>query len=226
MRRVAAPRVCRRRPVRLSRNDIERRDASRSRRRLAAKRPATRRCGSLSSMVVQRALTDLAAVFADPGVARRGDGARRAARALGRSSRRPSATALTPIAKLAAQRVQAAAARPATDPDEDAYLAYLASMEATIEAEAGGRRAGGAVRGGGLRSPADRRTRGAPERRAAARRARPSRRRARSGSRPDAGRSRRCFAPPRRASPRPRAAPRRAPRSPTSRRRSCSACSA
>ncbi|HEV2775544.1 MAG TPA: DEAD/DEAH box helicase, partial [Solirubrobacteraceae bacterium] len=48
--------------------------------------------------------------------------------------------ALTPLARLAAERVAAAAAsvgaRSTADEDEDAYLAYLESMQATVEAQA------------------------------------------------------------------------------------------
>ena len=81
---------------------------------------------------MQRALDDLATVFADPGA----PGAATALAALrARWAQLAPAErdALTPIAKLAAQRVEAAAS-PATD--DDAYIAYLASMEATIDAEA------------------------------------------------------------------------------------------
>jgi ATP-dependent DNA helicase RecQ len=87
---------------------------------------------------VQRALLVLAAVFADPAAST----AREALEDL--RARWPQLTdgeraALTPLAKLAAERVAAAAeAAPAGDPDEDAYLAYLASMEATVDAEAKG----------------------------------------------------------------------------------------
>src|SRR5436305_2426793 len=85
---------------------------------------------------MQRALTILTSVFADPG-------APSAAAALaelraGWTRLSPAERdALTPIAKLAAQRVEEAAKAP-TDPDADAYLAYLASMEATVDAEAAG----------------------------------------------------------------------------------------
>jgi ATP-dependent DNA helicase RecQ len=89
---------------------------------------------------MQRALLVLASVFADPA-------APDASKALDDLRARWSQlepderAALTPIAKLAAERV-AAAARPAPsssgDPDEDAYLDYLASMEATIDAESEG----------------------------------------------------------------------------------------
>jgi RecQ family ATP-dependent DNA helicase len=88
---------------------------------------------------VHHALSVLSRVFADPA-------APAAASALAELRARWSQlepderAALTPIAKLAAQRVEAAAARPRStgDPDEDAYLAYLASMEATVDAEAAG----------------------------------------------------------------------------------------
>ena len=85
---------------------------------------------------MQRALTILTSVFADPG-------APSAAAALaelraGWTHLSPAEReALTPIAKLAAQRIEEAAKAP-RDPDEDAYLAYLASMEATVGAEAAG----------------------------------------------------------------------------------------
>jgi RecQ family ATP-dependent DNA helicase len=87
---------------------------------------------------VHHALSVLSRVFADPA-------APTAAAALAELRGRwtqldpGEREALTPIARLAAQRVEAAAAPQATgDPDEDAYLADLASMEATIEAEAAG----------------------------------------------------------------------------------------
>jgi len=89
---------------------------------------------------VQRALALLADVFADPAV----PGAPAALADL--RARWPrltpdERTALTPIARLAAERVAAAAAvappeRSAEDEDADAYLAYLSSMQATVEAEA------------------------------------------------------------------------------------------
>ncbi len=85
---------------------------------------------------MQRALLVLATVFADPaapGASDALDDLRGRWPELSPGER----AALTPIAKLAAERV--AAARPAPsasgDPDEDAYLAYLASMEATVDAE-------------------------------------------------------------------------------------------
>ncbi len=86
---------------------------------------------------MQRALTDLATIFADPG-------APAAAATLARLRERwtelapAERDALTPIAKLAAQRVEEAAKQPAASSDDEAYLAYLASMEATIDAEATG----------------------------------------------------------------------------------------
>jgi len=80
---------------------------------------------------VQRSLTDLATVFADPG-APAARTALASLRARWAQLEQDERDALTPLAKLAAQRIEAAA-RPATD--EDAYLAYLASMEATIDAE-------------------------------------------------------------------------------------------
>lgn len=87
---------------------------------------------------MQRALSILAAVFADPG-------ASTAASALADLRARwaqlspDEREALGPLAKLAAARVDAAAATAAPgESEEDAYLAYLASMEATIDAEAQG----------------------------------------------------------------------------------------
>ena len=87
---------------------------------------------------MQRALDVLASVFADPA-------APGAATALAELRARwahldpAEREALTPVAKLAAQRVEAAARpAPSADPDDDAYLAYLASMEATVAAEADG----------------------------------------------------------------------------------------
>ncbi len=85
---------------------------------------------------MQRALTDLATVFAQPGAPRAAT-ALAALRARWPQLAPDERDALTPIAKLAAQRVQAAAAA-ATDPDEDAYLAYLAAMESTIDSELDG----------------------------------------------------------------------------------------
>ncbi|HEY1540369.1 MAG TPA: ATP-dependent DNA helicase RecQ [Solirubrobacteraceae bacterium] len=85
---------------------------------------------------MQRALAALASVFAQPaasGAAAALDELRARWPQLAPDER----AALTPIAKLAAQRVQAVAAG-SGDPDEDAYLAYLASMEATVDAEAQG----------------------------------------------------------------------------------------
>jgi ATP-dependent DNA helicase RecQ len=83
---------------------------------------------------MQRALEILATVFADPG-SPSAAGALAELRA-GWSQLEPAERdALAPIAKLAAQRVEEAAKQPAGSSDEDAYLAYLASMEATIDAE-------------------------------------------------------------------------------------------
>ncbi|MGI8729494.1 MAG: RecQ family ATP-dependent DNA helicase [Solirubrobacteraceae bacterium] len=84
---------------------------------------------------MQHALDLLASVFADPGspaAATALDDLRSRWPSLSREER----AALGPIAKLAAARVSAAA-EPAGDP-ADAYLAYLASMESTIDAEARG----------------------------------------------------------------------------------------
>ena len=85
---------------------------------------------------MQRALTDLAAIFADPGAPA---SASKLAELRARWAQLApdERDALTPIAKLAAQRVEAAK-QPAASSDDDAYLSYLASMEATIEAEAAG----------------------------------------------------------------------------------------
>ena len=91
---------------------------------------------------MHRELTALASVFADPaapGATGLLDGLRARWGQLSDDER----AALTPIAKLAAERVAAAAvaaaaAAPPGDPDEGAYLAYLASMEATVDAEAHG----------------------------------------------------------------------------------------
>jgi ATP-dependent DNA helicase RecQ len=83
---------------------------------------------------MQRALAILASVFADPGspTAAAALAELRAGWTLLAPDERD---AVTPIAKLAAQRVQQAATQPAAASDDDAYLAYLASMEATIDAE-------------------------------------------------------------------------------------------
>ncbi len=89
---------------------------------------------------MQHALSVLARVLADPA-------APAAASALAELRARwtqltpAERDALTPIAKLAAQRVEAAAqpqSPPSADSDDDALLAYLASMEATIAAESAG----------------------------------------------------------------------------------------
>jgi ATP-dependent DNA helicase RecQ len=85
---------------------------------------------------MQRALAILASVFADPG-APSATGALAELRAGWAQLAPAERDALTPIAKLAAQRVEAAKQPPASTED-DAYLAYLASMEATIDAEAAG----------------------------------------------------------------------------------------
>ncbi|MEJ7797929.1 MAG: ATP-dependent DNA helicase RecQ [Solirubrobacteraceae bacterium] len=81
---------------------------------------------------MQRALVVLASVFADPaapGAAAVLDDLRARWPQLSQDER----GALTSIARLAAQRVRAASS--STDTDEDAYLSYLASMEATVDAE-------------------------------------------------------------------------------------------
>jgi RecQ family ATP-dependent DNA helicase len=84
---------------------------------------------------MQHALSVLAGVFANPA-------APAAANALAELRARwaqltpAEREALTPIAKLAAQRVEEAAQRqPAGESEDDAYLAYLQSMEATVAAE-------------------------------------------------------------------------------------------
>ena len=80
------------------------------------------------------ALQTLTAVFADPA----GDGAARALDALRArwSDLAPAERdALTPLARLAAERVRAARQAPTPVPDsDDDYLAYLAGMEATAQA--------------------------------------------------------------------------------------------
>ncbi|MEY2442953.1 MAG: ATP-dependent helicase RecQ, partial [bacterium] len=85
---------------------------------------------------MQRALAILASVFADPG-SPSAAGALAELRAGWTQLAPAERDALTPVAKLAAQRVEAATQPPA-DAEDDAYLAYLASMEATIDAEAAG----------------------------------------------------------------------------------------
>ncbi len=88
---------------------------------------------------MQRALTLLAGVFADP-AAPGAPAALADLRARWPELTPEERTALTSIARLAAERVAAAAAatpqRSTADEDEDAYLAYLASMQATVAAEA------------------------------------------------------------------------------------------
>jgi len=85
---------------------------------------------------MQRALSLLASVFADPGSPSAGAALAELRAGWGRLAP-AERDALTPIAKLAAQRFEAAE-QPAAAAEDDAYLAYLASMEATIEAEASG----------------------------------------------------------------------------------------
>jgi len=89
---------------------------------------------------VQRALALLTDVFADP-AAPGAPAALADLRARWPQLGAEARVALTPIARLAAERVAAAAVasppqRSTADEDEDAYLSYLASMQATIEAEA------------------------------------------------------------------------------------------
>ena len=85
---------------------------------------------------MQRALSTLTAVLADPGAPGAAD-ALAALRERWAQLAPDERAALTPLAKLAAQRVeQAAGPVSASDSDEDAYLAYLASIEATVAADA------------------------------------------------------------------------------------------
>jgi ATP-dependent DNA helicase RecQ len=100
---------------------------------------AERAAGRVNFWRVQRALLVLAAVFADP-AAPTASAALDDLRARWPQLEPDERDALAPLAKLAAQRVAAASAEPAGsgDPDEDAYLQYLASMEATVVAESEG----------------------------------------------------------------------------------------
>jgi len=89
---------------------------------------------------MQQMLTLLADVFAAPG-APAAAAALSDLRACWPQLTPEERAALTPIARLAAERVAAAAAaspapRSTADEDEAAYLAYLASEQATVEAEA------------------------------------------------------------------------------------------
>ena len=104
----------------------------------AERRPGAPAAAGVNLERMQHALSVLARVFADPA-------APTAASALAELRARwtqftpAERDALTPIAKLAAQRVEAAAqAQPSGDAEDDAYLAYLASMEATVAAESAG----------------------------------------------------------------------------------------
>ena len=85
---------------------------------------------------MEHALSHLAAVFADPG-APSAAGALADLRARWPQLPADEREALAPVARLAAVRVRLAATSPA-ESDEDAYLAHLASMEATVDAEAEG----------------------------------------------------------------------------------------
>ncbi|MEA2220843.1 MAG: ATP-dependent helicase RecQ, partial [Solirubrobacteraceae bacterium] len=85
---------------------------------------------------MQHALAILASVLADP-ASPAAAAALADLRARWGDLAQDERDALTPLARLAAERVEAAS-RPAADPDEEAYLAYLASMEATVAAEAQG----------------------------------------------------------------------------------------
>ncbi len=87
---------------------------------------------------VQRALTLLASVFADPGAPGAG-AALDELRARWSVFAPEEREALTPLARLAAARVKAAAPAPipATDDDEDGYLASLAGLDGGDEAGPG-----------------------------------------------------------------------------------------
>ena len=82
---------------------------------------------------VQRALSSLASVFADP-AAPSASAALDALRARWRELSAPEQEALTPVARLAAERVQVARE---PDRDPDGYWAHLVASEASVEAEAG-----------------------------------------------------------------------------------------
>ncbi|MEA2316950.1 MAG: ATP-dependent helicase RecQ [Solirubrobacteraceae bacterium] len=83
---------------------------------------------------VHHALSSLASVFADP-AAPGASAALEELRARWGELSRSEREALTPLAKLAADRVRSAAASHAVpaDPDDDAYLQHLAGMEASVE---------------------------------------------------------------------------------------------
>jgi ATP-dependent DNA helicase RecQ len=85
---------------------------------------------------VHRALASLAEVMADPG-APGAAAALEGLRARWGELRPEERDALTPVARLAAERVRAASeraqARPSGDPEDDAYLRHLAGMEASLE---------------------------------------------------------------------------------------------
>jgi len=85
---------------------------------------------------VQRSLAILSSVFADPAAADAAD-ALAALRARWQELSADEREALTPLARLAARRVEAARARPAAgaSSDDDGYLAYLSAMESTVDAE-------------------------------------------------------------------------------------------
>ncbi len=85
---------------------------------------------------MQRALSTLAAVFCDPGSPASAI-ALADLRARWPQLSADEREALAPVARLAAARIQAAA-EPAGEAEDNAYLAYLASMEATVDAEAQG----------------------------------------------------------------------------------------
>jgi RecQ family ATP-dependent DNA helicase len=85
---------------------------------------------------VHRALATLSQIFADPGASGAStalDGLRARWNELTPGERE----ALTPLAKLAAERIRSAAAAAssasAADPEEDAYLQHLAGMEASVD---------------------------------------------------------------------------------------------
>ncbi|MEA2269391.1 MAG: ATP-dependent helicase RecQ [Solirubrobacteraceae bacterium] len=89
---------------------------------------------------MQRALSALASVFADPG-APAAQATLDELRARWPQLTPPEREALTPVARLAAERVRAARAPApvaAADPEDDAYLEHLAAMESSVEELDGG----------------------------------------------------------------------------------------
>ena len=88
---------------------------------------------------MHRALASLATVFADPG-APAASAALDELRARWRGLTPAEREALAPVARLAAERVRAAAAKavpatPSAAGDDDGYLAHLAGMEASVEVD-------------------------------------------------------------------------------------------